>query len=208
MAERNANLPDAGFGAAAPPLRLLYVVSEDWYFLSHRLPMARAARDAGFEVHVATNVADGAAAIEAEGFILHPIPFARGRLSPHASLATIVALRRIHRLIAPATTHHVSLQPSLLGLVAVLGRPTACVNALSGLGFAFTRRRRQRTSRGAHGMALIALGVAPSPIIAQLSTVGRHPAVTAKDGVVLSPTRRALPLWQIECESVTLRREA
>ena len=49
-------------------MRLLYVVTEDWYFLSHRLPMARAARDAGFEVHVATRVVDGAAAIEAEGF--------------------------------------------------------------------------------------------------------------------------------------------
>ncbi len=52
--------------------RLLYVVTEDWAFLSHRLPMARAARDAGFEVHVATRVSDGAAAIEAERFILHP----------------------------------------------------------------------------------------------------------------------------------------
>jgi hypothetical protein len=57
--------------------RLLYVVTEDWAFLSHRLPMARAARDAGFEVHVATRVSDGAAAIEAERFTLHPVPFAR-----------------------------------------------------------------------------------------------------------------------------------
>ncbi len=47
--------------------RLLYLVSEDWYFLSHRLPMARAARDAGYEVHVATRVVDGGAAIQAEG---------------------------------------------------------------------------------------------------------------------------------------------
>ncbi|HEX5515970.1 MAG TPA: glycosyltransferase family 1 protein, partial [Pseudolabrys sp.] len=40
--------------ASAP--RLLYVVSEDWYFLSHRLPMARAARESGYDVHVATRV--------------------------------------------------------------------------------------------------------------------------------------------------------
>ncbi len=118
--------------------RLLYVVSEDWYFLSHRLPMARAARDAGFEVHVATNVQNGAAAIEAEQFILHPIPFARGRLSPRASLATIIALRRIHRAVAPAVTHHVSLQPAVLGIIAALDRPTICVNALTGLGYSFT----------------------------------------------------------------------
>ena len=48
--------------------RLLYVVTEDWYFLSHRLPMARAARAAGFEVHVATRIPEGRDAIEAEGF--------------------------------------------------------------------------------------------------------------------------------------------
>jgi len=129
---------DRSSRAVASAPRLLYVVSEDWYFLSHRLPMARAARDAGFEVHVATNVGDGAAAIKAERFILHPIPFARGRLSPRASLATIIALRRIHRVVAPAVTHHVSLQPTVLGLIAALGRPTACVNALTGLGYSFT----------------------------------------------------------------------
>ena len=75
-------------------MRLLYVVTEDWYFLSHRLPMARAARDAGFEVHVATRVVDGAAAIGAEGFVLHPVPFVRGRISPLGTIATIRALRR------------------------------------------------------------------------------------------------------------------
>ncbi len=48
--------------------RILYVVTEDWYFLSHRLPMARAAKAAGYEVHVATRLNSGKAAIEAEGF--------------------------------------------------------------------------------------------------------------------------------------------
>jgi len=118
------------------PPRLLYVVSEDWYFLSHRLPMARAARDAGFEVHVATRVTRGAAAIEAERFVLHPMPFAR-RLSPLASLASILALRRLNSSCAPPVTHHVSLQPSVLGLIATLGRPTPSVNALTGLGYSF-----------------------------------------------------------------------
>jgi len=118
-------------------VRLLYVVSEDWYFLSHRLPMARAARDAGFEVHVATRVVDGAAAIAAEQFTLHPVPFARGRLSPLASLRTILALRRVHREVEPALIHHVSVQPTVLGLIAALGRQVACVNALTGLGYSF-----------------------------------------------------------------------
>ena len=46
--------------------RILYVVTEDWYFLSHRLPMARAAKAAGYEVHIATRLKDGRAAIEKE----------------------------------------------------------------------------------------------------------------------------------------------
>lgn len=71
--------------------RLLYVVTEDWAFLSHRLPMARAAWDA-FEVHVATRVGAGAAAIAAEGFILNPIPFARGGSAP-LTAATIFGSR-------------------------------------------------------------------------------------------------------------------
>src|SRR4029078_7382147 len=98
-------------------LRLLYVVTEDWYFLSHRLPMARAARDAGFEVHVATRVVDGAAAIEAEGFAVHPVAFARGKLSPWATFGTVRALRDIYRRVAPDVAHHVSLQSAVLGSI-------------------------------------------------------------------------------------------
>src|SRR6266705_1358913 len=111
---------------AASPVttpRLLYVVTEDWAFLSHRLPMARAARDAGFEVHVATRVNDGAAAIEAERFTLHPIPFARGSLSPLAAIATIAALRRVRRDVKPELTHHVALQACVLGMLSTLGQP-------------------------------------------------------------------------------------
>ena len=119
-------------------MRLLYVVTEDWYFLSHRLPMARAARDAGFEVHVATRVVDGAAAIRAEGFVLHPVPFVRGRIAPFGTVATIRALRDIHRNIAPDIVHHVALQATILGSIAAAGLAVSTVNALTGLGYTFT----------------------------------------------------------------------
>src|SRR5690349_24194224 len=120
-----------------PKPRLLYVVSEDWYFLSHRLPMARAARNVGYEVHVATRVVHGASAIEAEGFKLHPIPFTRGRIAILSALKTIFALRRIHRDIKPVLAHHVALQSSVLGSLAAIGQHTALVNALTGFGFTF-----------------------------------------------------------------------
>ena len=69
------------------PTRVLYVVTEDWYFLSHRLPMARAAKAAGYEIHVATRLNPGKEAIEAEGFTPHALTWQRGSLSPTHSLA-------------------------------------------------------------------------------------------------------------------------
>src|SRR6516225_5756706 len=82
--------------------RLIYVAAEDWYFLSHCLPMARAARAAGFEVHVAANVTEDAANIRQEGLILHPVRFKRGRLSPFQTLRTILTLRDLYRVVDPA----------------------------------------------------------------------------------------------------------
>jgi glycosyltransferase involved in cell wall biosynthesis len=117
---------------------LLYVANEDWAFLLNRLPMARAAQRAGFEIHVATRVKDGARAIEAEGFTLHPIPLQRGGISPLAAIPAILALRRITRRIKPDIAHHSGLQCCVYGSIAALGRPFPYVSAMTGMGYVFT----------------------------------------------------------------------
>jgi glycosyltransferase involved in cell wall biosynthesis len=124
--------------AAISPRRLLYVANEDFAFLLNRLPMARAAREAGFEVHVATRVSNGAKAIEAEGFILHRIPFRRGGLSPFAAIPTILALWRVERKIQPQIVHHSGLQCCVYGALAALNQKFSQVNAITGLGYIFT----------------------------------------------------------------------
>ena len=117
---------------------ILYVVTEDWYFLSHRLPMARAAKAAGYEVHVATRLKDGRAAIEKEGFVPHALDWSRGSLSPRESLTAILALRRLLKDLRPSILHNVALKPVLLGTAASLGlSATAVVNSLTGLGSLF-----------------------------------------------------------------------
>ena len=123
--------------------RLLYVVTEDWYFLSHRLPMARAAMAAGYEVHVATRLNSGKAAIEAEGFT-PPRALLATRQSPEShSFSGVMELRRLLRDIKPDILHNIALKPVLLGSVAALGSgDIAVVNSLTGLGTLFIGEAR------------------------------------------------------------------
>lgn len=120
-----------------PPRRLVYLVTEDWYFISHRLPMARAARDAGYEVHVATRVDRHRAAIEAEGFLLHPLNWRRGSFDPRDLARVIYEVRRLYRQLDPDLAHHVAVQAALVGSLAALGLPVFCLNAVTGLGTSF-----------------------------------------------------------------------
>ncbi len=178
-----------------PAPRLLYVVTEDWYFLSHRLPMARAAHAAGFEVHVATNVGDDADAIKREGFTLHPVRFVRGRLSPFRNIGTILALRKVRRDVAPAIVHHVALQATVLGIVAAFARRGANVYAITGLGHAFIAgtgkaRFMQRVIRRLLGYGLNrrrAVGLVQNPddrdMLAEVGVKPEHIVIIPGSGV-------------------------
>lgn len=122
---------------AAKPV-LVYLVTEDWYFLSHRIPMALAAQRAGYDVHVATHVVNGGERIKALGFHLHPLNWRRGSVNP-ADLVTIVReVRALYRRLKPDLTHHVALQPSVIGSLAAWGLPVTQLNAFAGLGSTFT----------------------------------------------------------------------
>ena len=133
---------------AAP--RLVYLVTEDWYFLSHRLPMARAAQEAGYDVHVLTNVTGHERAIAALGFRVHPVEWRRGSMNPLGLLTMVRAIRRLYRALAPDLVHHVALQPTVVGSLAATGLPMACLNAVTGWGFAFVSpKARARIARRA-----------------------------------------------------------
>ncbi len=118
--------------------RLLYLVSEDWYFVSHRLPMARAAREAGYDVHVATRVVNHGAAITSEGFTLHPLTWRRGSTNPINFVDAVRAVRGVYRALKPDLVHQVAFWPAIVGSFAAAGLGITRVSALAGLGFAYT----------------------------------------------------------------------
>jgi glycosyltransferase involved in cell wall biosynthesis len=127
-----------------PPV-LLYVVNVAWFFCLHRLHLARAARDAGFTVHVATapDFAEHVQRIRSEGLGFHPLKLRRGRWSVLEECRLAASLWGLYRRIRPDIVHHVTIKPVLCGtLAARFAAVPAIVNSVSGLGFVFTATDR------------------------------------------------------------------
>jgi glycosyltransferase involved in cell wall biosynthesis len=119
--------------------KIVFFITEDWAFLSHRLPLARAARDAGWTVVIATHVTTKADVILAEGFELEPIPLDRGGANPWRELKALIALIRVVLRHKPDILHCVAVKPVIYGnLAALLTRQKATVSALAGMGYAYT----------------------------------------------------------------------
>ena len=117
-------------------MKLLFLVTEDWYFVSHRLPLAVAAKEAGFDVAVATREGRQADVIRGAGIRL--IPFTLSRRGGHP-FREVAALWFLYRREKPDLVHHVALKAVMFGaLAAWLARVPAQVNAVAGLGWLFT----------------------------------------------------------------------
>jgi glycosyltransferase involved in cell wall biosynthesis len=121
--------------------KLLFLVVEDSFFYSHFLARARAARDAGLEVVVVTNIREHGARIRAEGFRLLPLNMARGSLHWREELASLARIRAIYQRERPDIVHQIAMKPVLYGgfLAHTLPRMHV-VNALVGMGWVFTSR--------------------------------------------------------------------
>ncbi len=125
--------------------RLLFVITEDWYFVSHRLDLARAARDGGFTVGIATRVSSCADQIMVEGLELFPLRYMRrSSRNPWIELRAVHELNDLYKHWRPDIVHHVAAKPVIYGgIAAQSARVPAVVNALAGLGFVFASNSRE-----------------------------------------------------------------
>jgi glycosyltransferase involved in cell wall biosynthesis len=119
--------------------KLLYLITEDWFFVSHFLPMARTAKAEGFDVAVATRVRDHGAAIEAEGCRVIALENERRSFDPLKALRSLFQMRRIVRDEKPDVVHCISIRMVVLGgLAAKAAGVTRLVLAPTGLGHAWS----------------------------------------------------------------------
>lgn len=119
--------------------RILYVATVDWFFISHRLPLAVAAQSAGYDVTVAASDTGVAHKIKEAGLKFAPLPFSRSSLNPILETKTLLAIWKIIRRVKPDVLHNVSLKPVLYGGIAGrMARVPRIISAITGFGHLFS----------------------------------------------------------------------
>lgn len=122
--------------------RLFFVVNIDWFFLSHRLPLALEAINRGYEVYLLTADSGRRKEIEGYGIKFIEIPFERSGNNVLHELKCIRLLANYYKKYKPDIIHHVTLKAALLGSIAAkLSGLNNVINAISGLGYNFTDGR-------------------------------------------------------------------
>lgn len=129
--------------------KLFMVVNEDRFFLSHRKPVAVAARDAGFDTVIITKNTGHRKEIEDAGFRMIELPIDPTGMNPLHEWNTFWFIFNLYRKNHPDIVHHVGMKDILWGGLAakLLGIP-GVVNAVSGLGGLFNGGKTTLTTRG------------------------------------------------------------
>lgn len=123
--------------------KILILITEDWFALSHFTAMLRALTEAGCEVVVATNISAAAAALQALGVRVIAFDFARASNDPLKQIKLTRSLRLLIEQVRPDIVHAIALKPIVLGGLSRLFAPRSAqrpklVMHLTGVGYAGT----------------------------------------------------------------------
>lgn len=121
--------------------KLLMVVNVDWFLISHRLPIALAALEAGYDVHLAFRFTGKQDSLKDLGFVVHEIPFSRSGMSILKEVKTCLSILSLLRRLRPDVIHAVTIKPSLyVGIMARILGIKKLIIAVSGLGHVFVSK--------------------------------------------------------------------
>jgi len=124
-------------------MKLFLVVNVDWFFLSHRLPIALEAKRRGYDVTVVAINTGRAEEIKNYGLHFIPMPTSRRGLNVFKELPIIKLLYKLYKTHQPDVVHHVALKPVMYGsLAARFFKNIRFVNAISGMGYIFSNSEK------------------------------------------------------------------
>jgi glycosyltransferase involved in cell wall biosynthesis len=124
--------------------RILFVVNVDWFFVSHRLPLALEALKRNCDVYLVTKNTGCKESLTQHGIKVIDIDFERSGKNPVKELSLINRLTKIYEEVKPDIIHHITLKPSIYGTIAArkIKSKAKVINAVSGLGYTFTNNRK------------------------------------------------------------------
>lgn len=140
---------------------LLVIVNDPMFFLSHRLPVAIAAQNAGYVVHIATAAGGSIDRIKSYGLKHHVLPLTRSGRNPFWEMKSIWSIWRLMCRLRPDIVHLVTIKPVLYGGIAArLSYVPGVVAAVSGLGTVFMAQgvRARLLRKFVNGFYRFALG--------------------------------------------------
>jgi len=118
------------------PAKLFFVINVDWFFLSHRLNVAKAAHKSGYSVHLVCNITDPNWISSYPWITVHHVPFDRSGRNIFFSIYSLFRLYYILVRHSPDIIHAVTLQPIMfVGLISKIKHLSPIVYAFAGLGF-------------------------------------------------------------------------
>ena len=120
--------------------KILFIINVDWFFVSHRLPIALEAIKLGYDVHLACTFIDDRSNLEKLGITCHDINFSRNGGSVFSELLSIIKLRKIIINVRPDLVHSVTIKPVIYAGMAMsfIPKSPSFVAAISGLGYVFS----------------------------------------------------------------------
>ena len=128
--------------------KLFIIVNVDWFFLSHRLPVALAAQKAGWDVTIVTADTGKLKDIEAKGLKTINLPMSRSGMNIKEELGTMWFLYNLYKREKPDVVHHVGMKTILWGtLAAKFAKVIGVVNAVSGLGGFFAEDNKSMLAK-------------------------------------------------------------
>lgn len=118
--------------------KILIVVNIPKFFVSHWMDTALAAKEAGYEVHIATSSGPDVTVIKNAGFIHHTIALKRSSKNIMKELRCIFQLTQLFRNVKPDLVHLITIKPVIYGgIAAKIAGIKAVLSAVTGLGYVF-----------------------------------------------------------------------
>lgn len=151
-------------------MTILFIVNIDWFFISHRLPLALEALKKGYNVHIACAITYKQEYLEQLGLNVHPLNISRSETGIKGEIKSFSEIYTILKKINPDIAHFVTIKPVLYGGIATrFLNIDKKVFSISGLGFIFINQgfKAALTRSLVKIMYRIALGGKNSHVIVQ-----------------------------------------